>query len=132
MNETANNKKKKLKTEDILLSAFTGVESAHAFSAFLPSIFTIQSLAVPQGQQAQIRMGYVPSVIFSLALGGIVGAIIKSWLPVAFGIGTSAFMVATYEIAMRSAPPAIQLIPEAMAKLSIIDDIGHRYRIVSE
>lgn len=92
---------KKHSTEDLLLSAFVGVESAHAFSAFNPSIFTIRSLAVPQGDEALIRAGYIPSVIFSIALGGIVGAIRKTWLPIAFGLGTSTFMVFTYELALR-------------------------------
>lgn len=115
------NKKRKLKTEDILLSAFTGVESAHAFSAFNPSIFTIQSLAVPQGQANQIRLGYVPSVAFSVALGGIVGAIIHSWLPIAFGLGTSGFMIGVYEVALRTAPPtpAAQLKEESTRSQSI-------------
>lgn len=95
---------KKLKTEDILLSAFVGVESAHAFSAFNPSIFTIQSLAVPQGNEAQIRVGYIPSVGFSIILGSVVGALRKTWMPIAFGLGTSAFMIIVYELAIRTAP----------------------------
>lgn len=94
-------------SEKILLSAFVGVESAHAFSAFNPSIFTIRSLAVPQGEENLIRVGYVPSVIFSVALGSIVGAIIHSKMPLAFGLGTSAFMVAVYEIALRAAPTPV-------------------------
>lgn len=94
-------KKKGHSKEDIMLSAFVGVESAHAFSAFLPSVFTIRSLAVPQGAESQIRAGYIPSIAFSLALGGIVGAIIKSKLPILFGLGTSSFMVGVYEVALR-------------------------------
>lgn len=94
-------RKRKVGIEDILLSAFVGVESAHGFSAFEPSVFTIGSLVVPQGQQRLIRLGYIPAVTFSVALGGIVGAIRHSWLPIAFGLGTSAFMVFTYEMALR-------------------------------
>ncbi len=95
---------RKIKTEDVLLSAFVGVESAHAFSAFNPSIFTIQSLAVPQGQENMIRAGYVPSLVFSLALGSVVGMLRKTWLPIAFGLGTAGFMILTYEQAIRTAP----------------------------
>lgn len=96
--------KKKPSTEDLLLSAFVGVESAHAFSAFNPSIFTINSLAVPQGQEALIRAGYLPSIAFSVALGSIIGLFRKTWLPIAFGLGTSAFMVTIYEAAIHMPP----------------------------
>jgi len=92
------------RVEKILLGAFVGLESAHAFGAFEPSIFTIQGLAVPQGQQDMIRKGYIPSVIFSGLLGGTVSALIKSKLPFIMGMVTSAFMIATYEIAIRTAP----------------------------
>lgn len=92
------------RVEKILLSAFVGLESAHAFSAFEPSIFTIQALTVPQGQQDMIRKGYVPSVVFSGLLGGTIGALIKSKMPFVMGMVTSAFMVGVYEIALRTAP----------------------------
>lgn len=108
---------KKLKTETILLSAFVGVESVHSFSAFLPSVFTIQGLAVPQGQQDMIRKGYVPAVGFSLALGGIVSGLIKSWLPIGFSAGTSLFMLSIYEVAIRTAPQTTQLKPKEEASL---------------
>ena len=94
---------KKFSMEDVLLSAFVGVESAHSFSAFNPSIFTIQAHAVPEGNEGMIRQGYIPSVAFSIVLGGIVGAIRKTWLPVAFGLGTSGFMIFVYEMAIRGA-----------------------------
>ena len=108
-------KKPKHSTEDIMLSAFVGVESAHAFSAFEPSIFTIQTLAVPQGDQDRIRLGYIPSVLFSAVLGGIVSKIRHNWLPLAFGMGTCGFMLTVYEMAIRTAPapPATKLSPEA-------------------
>ena len=54
-----------------------------------------------------VRQGYIPSVLFSAALGGLVGAIRKTWMPVAFGMGTCAFMVLVYELAIRSAQQQI-------------------------
>ena len=123
--------RKKLSTEDILLSAFVGVESAHAFSAFEPSIFTIQTLAVPQGDQDRIRIGYIPSVLFSLVLGGIVSKIRHNTLPLAFGLGTCAFMIGTYEVAIRTAPaaPATKVSTEA-GRAPPVRTAALRFRIV--
>lgn len=87
--------------EIVLLSSFVAVESAHAFSAFCPSVFTIKSLAVPQNQQQQIREGYIPASIFAIALAVIVSKLIHSNYPLFFGIVTVIFMVAVYEWALR-------------------------------
>lgn len=100
-------KNKKANVEKVLLSAFTGLESAHAFSAFEPSIFTIQSLTVPQGQQDMIRKGYIPSVLFAVMLGGTVSALTKSKLPIVASVLTSGFMIGVYEFALRTAPVTI-------------------------
>lgn len=96
--------KSKPSMETILISAFVGVESAHAFSAFEPSVFTIQGLVVPQEQEYMIRRGYIPSVAFSTILGSVVAALVKSKLPILFGLGTSVFMIVVYETAIRTAP----------------------------
>lgn len=87
--------------EKVLLASFVAVESAHAFSAFNPSIFTIKSLVVKQGEQQFLREGYIPATIFALALGFIVSKLINSWLPLWFSIATTAFMVFWYEWALR-------------------------------
>jgi len=86
--------------ETILLASFTAVESAHAFSAFLPSIFTIKTFA--EGKEKDVRQGYIPAVIFGLALGFIISKLTKNWLPLYFSIGTIIFMVIAYEWALRS------------------------------
>jgi hypothetical protein len=88
--------------ELILLSGFTAVESAHAFSAFCPSVFTIKTLARGQGAEAQIREGYIPSIAFAIVLSLIVSLIIKSWIPLYFAIFTIIFMILAYEWALRS------------------------------
>lgn len=118
-------------TEKLLLSAFVGVESAHAFSAFNPSIFTIRSLAIPQGAESQIRIGYIPSVGFSIILGAIVGKIIHSKMPLLFGLGTSSFMVAVYEVALRvPIAPSTKLLNQNNNKLENQITKG-RYTILS-
>jgi len=89
--------------EKVLVSAFVAVESAHAFSAFNPSIFTIKSLANQTEEgKAQIREGYIPAVIFSVVLSFIVSRLIKSNLPLYFAVGTVVFMILWYEWALRS------------------------------
>jgi len=88
--------------EKVLLASFTAVESAHAFSAFCPSVFTIKEFVGQNpAKKNEIRLGYVPAVIFAVALGFIVSKIIKSWMPLLFALGTCGFMVASYEVAMR-------------------------------
>ncbi|MEM2905030.1 MAG: hypothetical protein QW587_04745 [Candidatus Bathyarchaeia archaeon] len=90
------------KTEVLLLSGFVAAESVHGFSAFEPSVFTIRALAVPQGEEAQIRLGYIPSVIFSLGLGGIVSLLVKDKLPILAAAGASVFMITVYELSLRA------------------------------
>lgn len=98
-------KKKNIFTvEDVMLAVFTGAESVHGFSAFEPSVFTIQHLAVPQQQVASIRKGYAPAVGLSLIIGGAVSAIRKNPLPLLFAGGASGFMIIIYEWAIRTAP----------------------------
>jgi ABC-type phosphate transport system permease subunit len=87
--------------EKFLISAFVAVESAHAFSAFCPSVFTIKTFAVDDEKRKQVRLGYVPAVIFSLVLSVICSKLVKSWMPLGFGVFTMVFMVCAYEFALR-------------------------------
>ena len=91
------------KGEVLLTSALVAVEGAHAFSAFLPSVFTIRRLAVPQGAERDLRLGYIPASLFALALGALASAIMKSPWPLIASVLTIIFMIATYEWAIRSA-----------------------------
>jgi len=91
------------KGETILVSALIAVEGAHAFSAFLPSVFTIRKLAVPAGAENDLRLGYIPASLFALALGALASAIMKSPWPLTASVLTTIFMIATYEWAIRSA-----------------------------
>lgn len=82
---------------DLLLSVFVGVEIAHAFSAFMPSWFTVQKFATDNGDIDKLRSGYIPSVIFGLILSGIVSKLIKNPTPLIIGISVMIFMIAMYE-----------------------------------
>ena len=88
--------------KDIMLASFVAVETAHTFSAFNPSIFTIKSLVKAQRREKNIREGYIPAIIFSLLISGIVAKIIKNPLPIFMAILTDAFMIGWYEWALRS------------------------------
>jgi hypothetical protein len=104
-------------THDVLMSAFVAVEGAHAFSAFLPSIFTIRAFASRNpGAAKAIRDGEIIGTAFAVGLGAVVSALIGSKLPVTFSIVTSMVMVSVYEYALRTANdgPAVQ-IPAAQA-----------------
>ncbi len=91
------------KAETLLTSALVAVEAAHAFSAFLPSVFTIRRLAVPQNALDDLRAGYIPATLFALALGTIASLILKSWWPLIASMFTVIFMIAAYEWAIKSA-----------------------------
>jgi len=90
--------------QDILMAAFVGVEGAHAFSAFLPSIFTIRAFAAGNpGAQRAIRDGEILGTAFALGLGAGVSALIGSKLPITFSAVTALVMVSVYEYALRTA-----------------------------
>jgi hypothetical protein len=91
------------KSEVLLTSALVAVEGAHAFSAFLPSVFTIRRLAVPQRAERDLRLGYIPASLFALTLGLLAGKILKSPWPLVASALTVIFMIAAYEWAIRSA-----------------------------
>ena len=91
------------RAEVVLTSALVAVEGAHAFSAFLPSIFTIRKLAVPQGAERDLRLGYIPAGIFAITLGVLASLILKTWWPLIASVLTVIFMIAAYEWSIHSA-----------------------------
>jgi hypothetical protein len=90
--------------EQVMMSAFVALESAHAYSAVLPSIFTIRTFGEEPGTEQAIRDGEVFGTLFALSLGAIVSQVIDSWMPLAFSAVTSAVMVSVYENALHTRP----------------------------
>lgn len=88
-------------SENILLSVFVAVEGAHAFSAFMPSYFTVKKFAEGEEDRQALRSGYPPAIIFNLALGGLVSALIKDIRPLIMSVLVIAFMVVLYERAIE-------------------------------
>lgn len=92
------------RTSEILLGAFVGVEAAHAYSAFLPSIFTIRTFTNGDGlAAADIREGELFGTAYALALGAIVAKLTRSPLPLLFAGVTAVVMISVYEYALRTA-----------------------------
>jgi hypothetical protein len=79
----------------------TALESAHGFSAFMLSVFTIKTFAAEgdvETHMADLRSSYLPAVALSLAIGWIASQIVESWWPLAGAIGVSAGMILVYEV----------------------------------
>lgn len=88
--------------EQVLLAAFTALESAHFYSAFLPSVMTIRKFADDEEARAALRQGEVLATAFALTLGATVSALVDTPLPLVFAAATAAAMLAVYEYAMRT------------------------------
>ena len=96
-----------LNGEVLALSLLSAGESAHAFSAFLPSRFTIKNwvLCAEDGKEleeniANLRSGYKPALLFGMGLGAVVSIIAKSPIPILFAGGSSLLMLQLYEGAL--------------------------------
>ncbi len=89
----------------LLLSIFVGVEGAHAFSAFMPSYFTVKKFAGSDEDKTALRSGYVPALIFNLALGGVVAGLTKKPQVLLIALAVSLFMIVMYEGAITKVRP---------------------------
>lgn len=100
-------------SEVVALTILSMAEAAHSYSAYLPSFFTIKTLALDDADGkrdekiANLRSGYVPAAGFALLIGSIVSVLSKSPLPLLGSAVTSAVMVSLYEQAL---PTEIRLI----------------------
>ena len=94
--------------ELIALTLLAAAETAHSFSSYLPSYFTIKSFALAgdgpdvQRKVTDLRSGYVPASIFGMALGAVVSMLAKSPLPFLATIASAGVMIALYEGALPS------------------------------
>jgi hypothetical protein len=88
--------------EDVLMAAFTALESAHFYSAFLPSIFTIGTFVQEADGVSLIRKGEAIATASAVGLASVVSALTKSRLPLYFTIFTSLLMLMVYESALNN------------------------------
>lgn len=87
--------------EQVALCILVATESGHAFSAFMPSYFTIHTFAHDSRDIENLRAGYAPAVAFNAALGVGVSMFVDSWLPLLVALGASGLLIAFYEQAIR-------------------------------
>lgn len=87
--------------EHVLLAAFSALESAHFYSAFLPSVMTIRKFAKDPEAVEALRKGEAVATAFALTLGWVVSELIDSYLPLAFTAATAVAMLAVYEYAIQ-------------------------------
>lgn len=89
--------------DSILLGVFVAVEGAHAFSAFMPSWFTIRKFGSGEEEDTRrLRSGYLPAILFNIILGGSVTALKGNAWPLLLSIGVTLFMLAMYEGAIHA------------------------------
>jgi hypothetical protein len=86
--------------EQIALTVLVGAEAAHAFSAFMPSYFTIKTFPESQADIDKLRSGYAPAFVFNAILGASAAWLVKSLLPLVAVAIASVGMVALYEHAI--------------------------------
>lgn len=87
--------------EDVLWGAFVGFETAHFYSAFLPSVFTISTFVHDEKGISSLRRGEFYATAFALGLGWTVSELTDSSLPFIFAAITAAFMLVVYEISIK-------------------------------
>jgi hypothetical protein len=95
-----------LDEETLMISIFLALEGVHAYSAFLPSVFTIKTFVHTEEGRDMIREGEVMASLFLAALAGVTVWITKSPLPLILGLVAGGGMLAVYEFALARAPVA--------------------------
>lgn len=90
--------------DKIMISVFMALEGIHAYSAFLPSVFTIKTFVDSEEGVRMIREGEVFASAFLLTLAIVTGNLTKSWYPVVFGLTAGGLMIAVYEYALMRCP----------------------------
>jgi len=88
----------------VVISIFMALEGVHAYSAFLPSVFTIKTFVKTENGRSMIREGEMMASLFLIALALATSKLTKSWWPAIFAGIAGGSMVAVYEYALYRAP----------------------------
>lgn len=86
-----------METEKILIALFVALETPHAFSAFMPSYFTVSKFAHGKEDANRLRAGYAPAIIYGALVGAVVSFIIKDVRPFLFSVAVIVLMLFLYE-----------------------------------
>lgn len=84
-------------SDKTLISLLVALEVPHAFSAFMPSYFTISKFAVDPADAGRLRAGYAPAAIYGAIVGAVVSVLIKDWTPFLFCLTVIVVMLFLYE-----------------------------------
>lgn len=90
--------------DKIVISIFMALEGVHAYSAFLPSVFTIKTFVQDNDGIRMIREGEIMASAYLVVLAIAVGVITKSKWPVIMALVTGITMVGVYEYALARSP----------------------------
>jgi hypothetical protein len=77
------------------------VESAHFYSAFLPSIMTIRKFGRDAEALQALRQGQVIATVATVLLGAVVAAYVQHSAPLVIAVVFAVLMVAVYEAAIK-------------------------------
>jgi Sec-independent protein secretion pathway component TatC len=90
--------------DKIIISIFMGLEGVHAYSAFLPSVFTIKTFVQDEDGVKMIREGEIMASAYLLILAFAVSYLTKSKWPAIMALATGAAMIGVYEYALARSP----------------------------
>lgn len=90
--------------DTIMISVFMALEGVHAYSAFLPSIFTIETFVKTENGKKRVREGEMMASAFLGALAITTSYLTKSHWPALLALTAGAVMVGIYEYALSRAP----------------------------
>lgn len=95
----------------LLLAIFSAIESAHFYSAFLPSVFTIQTFVQDGIGREAIRRGEVYASLLAITMSYVVARLSKSRLPLVFGGFMAFLMIGVYESSLRQTKTGLAVSP---------------------
>ena len=113
--------------EQVALTVLVGAEAAHAFSAFMPSYFTIKTFPSSQSDLDNLRSGYAPAFVFNGILGLSAAWLVKSILPLVAVTVASVGMVWLYERAIRSGTVVSSGLLSAQRTNGVSDQLSDGY-----
>lgn len=90
--------------DTVIISIFMALEGVHAYSAFLPSVFTIKTFVKTKEGRDMIREGEFSATVFLLVLSLVTARITKSAWPAMMGLMAGGVMLAVYEYALARSP----------------------------
>lgn len=88
----------------IIISIFMALEGVHAYSAFLPSVFTIKTFVQDDNGVKMIREGEIMASVYLVGLALATAYITKSKWPALMGLLAGAAMIVVYEYAVARCP----------------------------